>query len=528
MTSTPMEQFVAMSSHHNVFESDLISTLRQNDNMVQNLEELCKIIGDTMAPNIEYLGYEIVDRRTKYPTSYVQLYDSDIYCVEFNFKIEGYDKTGEFSTIFKKMVLEIPTLIDGEYYFINGNRFYPIYQLLDATTYHKDNSITLKTLTLPIKLTRVPTMILDVNDKKYTSYIMYTDIQKKKVNMLAFYFATIGFFRTLKFFEGPQPMFFIVSEDRVNKEDPEFTYFQVSKTIFLKVKTQYLTSNMNVRSMVACILEVCNKKLTLDELRSVDYWKYDVMSSYFIKAKVVKNSKVDLFLESYKRLYDSITKENMRNFEEPKDNIYEVLRWMFLNFTKLLYRDNASIFNKRVRLSEYQIAPIVRRIMTKMHRVMHSRDRFKTPKKFEEILTLPFKYSPNPNDRKRLEQSSDILIKSIVNSNNTKYADCVNDMNLFNIDLKWTLNAPSTTIAKGPKSNSLSFSQRAQSPTFIGIISLNVSGAGDPGGTGCFTPFTKVHDGFFRPPTNQNFGKEVVSAKDVADITKKKSSKPKK
>lgn len=522
MTNSPMDQFVAMSSYHNVFENDLISSLRENDNMIQNLEELCKIIGSTMAPNIEYLGYEIVDRRTKYPTGYVQLYDSDIYCVEFNFKIEAYQKTGEFSTIYKKMVLEIPTLIDGEYYYINGNRFYPIYQLLDATTYHKDNSVTLKTLTFPIKLTRVPTIIVDINENQYMSYIMYTDIQKKKVNMLAFYFATIGFFRTLKFFEGPQPMFFIVSEDKVNPNDKEFTFFQISKTIFLKVKTQYLTTSLNVRSIVACILEVCNKKITIDQIRSVDYWKYDVMSSYFIKSKVVKNSKIDLFLESYKRLYDSITKENMRNFEEPKENIYEVMRWMFLNFTKLLYRNNASIFNKRVRLSEYQIAPIVRKIITKMHRVMHSRDRFKTPKKFAEILTLPYKYSINPNDRRRLEQSSDILIKSIINSNNTKYADCVNDMNLFNIDLKWTLNAPSTTVVKGPKSNSLTFNQRAQSPTFLGIISLNVSGAGDPGGTGCFTPFAKIHGGFFRQPTNQDFGKVEVSSKELEEISKKK------
>lgn len=499
---SPMDRFVALSSQHNVFEPDLIKTLRENDNMVETLEELCKIIGDTMSPNIEYLGYDIVDQRVKYPTTFVQMYDSDLYCVEFNFKIQGVEKTGEHTTSYKKMVFEIPTLIDGEYYFINGNRFYPIYQLLDATTYHKDNSVTLKTLTLPIKLTRTPSAIIDHNGKQYTAYTMYTDIQKKKIPLMDFFFATLGFFRTLKFFEGPQPIFYVISPDKIEPDSKEWSYFYLSKSIVLKVKTQYLTSNINVRSMVACILEVCDKKLTINQLRTVDYWKYEVFGTFFIKnAKTSKNGKIDLFIESYKRLYDSITKENMKNFEEPKENIYEVLRWMFMNFTKLLYRDNSSIFNKRVRLSEYQIAPIVRRVMSKMHRVMHSRERFKTPKKYEEILTLPYKFSIDPRDKKKIEQSSDLLIKSIVNSNNTKYADCVNDMNLFNITLKWTLNAPSTTISKGPKANSLSFGQRAQSPTFIGIISLNTSGAGDPGGTGCFTPFVKLHQGFFRPPT---------------------------
>lgn len=497
---TMMNRFVAAFSHHNVFEPDLIVTLRKSDNMIDSLEELCKIIADTMAPNITYLGYDIVDHRVKYPTNFVQMYDSDIYCVEFNFKIDAIDKKGEPCTSYKKMVYEIPTLIDGEYYYIGGNRFYPIYQLLDATTYHKDDSVTLKTLTMPIKLTRVPTLITDCNGRQYNSFIVNTDIQKKKINMFAFFFATLGFFRTLKFFEGPNPIFHVVSEDKVDLTSKEYTYFQISKKVFLRILTSHVTGSIDTRSIIACILDVCNKKVSIEDICSVEYWRYTVLSSYFVKAKTYKNTKIDLFIESYRRLYDSITKENMANFEEPKENIYEVLRWMFMNFTKLLYRDNSSIYNKRIRLSEYQIAPIIRRVMSKMHRVIHSRDRFKTNKKFEEILTLPFKYSPDPRDKKKMEYSSDILVKSIVNSNNTKYADCVNDMNLFNITLKWTLNAPSTTISKGPKGNSLTITQRAQSPTFIGFISLNTSGAGDPGGTGCFTPFVKQYNGFFRPP----------------------------
>lgn len=497
-----MDKFVASYSHHGVFAPDLIVTLRKNDNMVTTLEELCKIIGDSMKPNIEYLGYDIVDHRIKYPTNFVQMYDSDIYCVEFKFKIVALDKTGEVATTYKKMVFEVPTLIDGEYYYINGNRFYPIYQLLDATTYHKDDSVTLKTLMLPIKLTRSPTIITDCNGKQYSSYIMTTDMQKKKINMFAFFFATLGFFKTIRFFEGPTPLFHVVSEDKVDLKSTEFTYFQISKKVFLRIQTQHVTSNINVRTVIACILSVCNKKVGIEDIKSVDYWRYTVLSSYFVKSKNYKNTKIDLFIESYKRLYDSITKENMANFEEPKENIYEVMRWMFINFTKLLYRDNSSIYNKRTRLSEYQIAPIVRRIMTKMHRVIHCRDRSKTNKKFEEILTLPFKYSPDARDKRKMDYSSDFLIKSIVNSNNTKYADCVNDMNLFNITLKWTLNAPSTTVTKSPKGNSLTINQRAQSPTFIGYISLNTSGAGDPGGTGCFTPFVKLFNGFFRPPVN--------------------------
>lgn len=500
MALAMQERFVAAYSHHGVFKPDLIVDARKNDNMISTLEELCKIISNTMKPQIEYLGHEIVDQRVKYPENFIHMYDSDCYCVEFKFKVTAFDKEHKMVSTYKKMVFEIPTLVDGEYYFINGNRFYPIYQLLDATTYHKDDSVALKTLMLPIKLTRVGTIITDVCGKQYSSFVMYTDMQKKKVNMLAYFFATIGFFRTLKFFEGPETVFSVVSSDKVDQESTKFTFFQLSKTVFLRVKTDLLITNINTRTIVACVLDVCNKKITIDDLQSVDYWRYTVLSGYFIKAKTYKQGKIDLFIEAYRRLYDSITMENMANFEEPKKDIYEVLRWMFMNFTKLLYRDNSSIYNKRTRLSEYQIAPIVRRLTTKMHRVIHSRDRFKTYKKFEEILTLPYKWSPDQRDKNKIDYSSDILIKAIVNSNNTKYADCVNDMNLFNITLKWTLNAPSTTVSKGSKGNSLTITQRAQSPTFIGYISLNTSGAGDPGGTGCFTPFVTLYNGFFRKP----------------------------
>ncbi len=510
----PQSRFVAMASYHNVFREDLINDIRSSDSMVQSLEDLCKIIEETMKPNITYLGHEVVDARVKYPDGYIQMYDSDTYCVEFKFKIEGTNKKGEHEIRYKKMVFEIPNLINGEYYLINGSRSYPIYQLLDATTYHRNDGVTLKTLTLPIKMNRQPGIIIDINGKEYTSFVYTIDIQKKSLNMLIFFFATLGFFRTLKFFEGATSIFYFVSSDMV-EDSEEFTYFKITDDIYLKIRSEYMNEYkfINIRSMIAMILQACNQKITIDQIRDVGYWRYDIFAHVFIKSKTAKPAKIDLFIESYKRLYDSITKTNMANYEEPKDNIYEVLRWMFTNYKKLSQRDNSNIFNKRIRLSEYQIAPIVRRVTFKMQRVMNSRKRNMTPEKMEGILQLPFKMVLDPRTYKKDDQSSDILIKSIINSNNTKYADCVNDMNLFNIALKWTLNAPSTTPAKGSKSKSLTLAQRAQSPTFIGIISLNTSGAGDPGGTGCFTPFAHVYPGgSFREP---NIAQKPLSIEEI-------------
>lgn len=490
-----MLNFVAQYSKQNVFSEDLIVTARKNDNMLYYLEEICKAISATI-PNIKYINYNIVDERTKYPTNFVELYDSIVYCVEFNFTIT----VGETSA-HSKMILKIPKLIDNYYYYINGNRFYPIYQLTEATTFHKDESVVLKTLLSPIVLTRNQVTITDINGNEYPAYIIKLNMIKHKINFLLFFFSTIGFFNTLKFFEGYvenlDGIFYIVSADKVNPASKDYIYFEINKKIYLRVYAK-LFDNNNIKTFTACILDLCKKRIRINEIRDKEYWKM-ILSKVFVKGNSINKAKPEMIIESFKRLYDNITKENIRKFEGEKDNIYEVLRWLFSNFTKLLYRDNNNIYFKRVRLSEYQMAPIIRKINTKIYRILNSRDSAKDIKKYEEILTLPYPYSPDGKIKKGDRRPSTVLIKSIINNNNTKYIDAVNDLDLFNIALKWTINGPSTTVGKSQKGNALAITQRSQSPSFIGKISLNTASAGDPGGTGVFLPFVKLKDDKFQP-----------------------------
>ncbi len=504
MSISMMDGFVAITSKSNVFKYDLVDNLRKNDNMVETLEELCKIIANTMRPNIQYLGHKRIDQRIKYPQKYVQMYDSDIYCEQFEFKVNAQDEYGRPISIYKNMIFEIPNLIDGCKYMLNGVYFYPTYQLVDATTYHRTGSVNLKTLTIPIKMDRIQYAISDINGREYLSYVYTIEMQKKKVNVFAFFFATMGALQTIKFFEGPETIFHIISEDKIDRSSTTFTYFKITKLMYLSVLTEVLKGKNapQTRAMVAGILDVFPNSTSAEQLLSIDYWRYDVLSQYFAKGKTLaRSTKLDLFIEAYKRLYDSITKENMNIYETPKENIYEVLRWMFMHYTELLYRDNNSIFRKRIKLSESQIAPIIRRELYKMNRVIHSRNRFKDIDRYAEILTLPYKFSFDAKNKKGLEQApSDILVKAIINSSSTRYAESVNDMDIFNILLKFCLTSSSTTVSKGPRSNSLSKNQRHVSLSQISFISPSATGAGDPGSTGVFIPFALLEDGRFISP----------------------------
>jgi len=490
--------FVSLSSKHNVFKTDLITDLRSNDSVVESLEELCKIVANTMKPHIQYLGHKRIDQRAKYPSKYIQQYESMIFCEQFDFKINATDEYNRPKSMYKSMIFEIPILLEGCRYFLNGVNFYPIYQLIDATTYHRSGAVCLKTLTIPIKMDRSQCTIYDITGKEYSSFVYTIEMQRKKVNIFAFLFATLGCLATIKFFEGKETVFKIVSEDRVDKLSQKYVYFKLSKAIYLACDTEVFKGKTapQARAMIASIIDVFPKNITVEQMLSQDFWRYNVLSQYFIKGKpITKSTKLDLFIEAYKRLYDSITEKNMGIYETPKKNIYDVIRWMFMHFTELLYRDNNSIFQKKVRLSESQIAPIIRRELYKMNRVIHSRNRFKNVDRYAEIITLPYKFSFDSKDKKKLEnQPSDILLKAIINSSNTRYAEATNDCDLFNILLKYCVTSSSTTIAKGPNTNNLSLSQRHVPLNQIGFIGVNSIGAGDPGSTSCFIPFTQLDE----------------------------------
>jgi hypothetical protein len=494
---------ISLTSKKNVFKPDAITDLRRNDDMVESLEELCKIIASTMKPNIQYLGHRRIDYRIKYPPKYIQMYDSNIFCEEFSFKVSALDENGHVKSIYKKMIFEVPTLLDGCKYYLNGVYFYPMYQLIDATTYHRDGSVCLKTLTIPIKMNRQQTYIHDINNKGYMSYIYTVDMQKKKINLFAFLFATLGFMKSIKFFEGNANLFHIVSEDRINPADEHWAYFQLSQNVYLKVAQEALSGNntLQVRSMIATIIEAFPQTIRVDQMLSTEFWRYEVLASYFIKTKTVtRSTKLDLFIEAFKRLYDSITEKNVGIYESPKNNIYEVLRWMFIHYAELLYRDNNDIFRKKLRLSESQIAPIVRRELYKMNRVIHSRNRFKDLKKYSEVLTLPYKFNFDIKAKDMADQPSDILVKAIINSSATRYAESTNCFDLLNVLLKYSQSGSSTTVAKTAKSTELSLSQRHVSLSMIGIISPSATGAGDPGSSSMLTPFVHMKDGRILSP----------------------------
>lgn len=500
-----MDHFKATHSKHGVFCDDLIITHRKTDSIIPYLDEVCRTISRSV-PNITYLGYSMIDERVAYPSKFVQLYDSYTYCIQFIFKLEGTIRNdkNEVTPVIResKIVLKIPTLLNNYYYFINGVKFYPIYQFTDATVFHKidkttkDEYVVLKTILTPISLGRSATIITDTEGKEHLAHIFKLNMFRHKINLLALYFAKFGFFKSIKYFEGDRSLFAIVSPDQV-VPDENFVHFQINKTIYLRVAAEML-QYIIFRDMTATIIDSFKRKITVDEIVSDEYWGTNLTQVF------IKNGKgrPDSLLSTFERLYDSITRSNVNMYEGgDRRDIYAALKWMAISFNKIIYRDNNDVRNKRIRLAEYQITPLVQKINSKLFKLLSSMksDKFDSIQKYEDILTMPYSFNPDKPEKGKQEKiirPSDILIKSIINNNNTKYADCVNDLDLFNVALRWTVNGPSANMGRS-KPQELTLSQRDHSMTFMGVVSMNTTSASEPGGVGVFTPFVKVKDGKF-------------------------------
>ena len=90
------------------------------------------------------------------------------------------------------------------------------------------------------------------------------------------------------------------------------------------------------------------------------------------------------------------------------------------NFDDLMRKDNLSLLNKRLRLCEYIITPFVRKMSNSTYRILNS--------KTLNINKIKGVLKPNPM----------VIISDLQKSRLLRYNNSTNDMDLFNVALKWS------------------------------------------------------------------------------------------
>lgn len=429
--------------------------------------------------------------------------------------------------IVKKIL--IPVKVDG-FYIINNKKSKAIWQLLEASVYTQRGRITLKSR-MPIIIYKSKNRpIVDVNGEIYNvrpfSYAMDTRTKKKRggaslskrnknkfINPMMIFSAKVGVHKAIKFM-GMEKAIKIV--ETAIPESSTYLYFALDE-VFVRVNRQMFEENKMVQSVVGMLCNLGNHDYPVgwSNLDETNYWiarvgyigapKDKPLKSYFEKGKTA--------ILMVERLYDTLTKINLRLPEAQKESIYAILRWMMFEYDNLRQKDNIDINTKRIRKNEYIVkSSLGRKLSENINKIIPklSESRQNSMDTLFEIFNFP----------------SNIILNGMKNLNDLiKNDDLVNDMNILE-DMAYSSKGPESLGENSTKNVMLRM--RDIHPSFIGNIDPNCSSNSDVGMSGgSIVPTVTLYDKFFfckeREPSENMYNTiseiDSIYAKNMVDVT---------
>lgn len=493
-----MRDFVSnfSGSLKKIVNPDLIN-VRKNENMVQYIDDLCKEIQKMFGDDVEYLGYEPNDRitqvreinkskpKSKKAFSGIFLSTEETYARAYNFNFKLTFK-GEIRNV--SMTIYVPLLSeDGVNYLIKGNKYCTPFQMVDSVTYNRTDSknkydeVCLKTTIQPIRMQRFRTIIRDVNGNNYngSKFNIKLNVKVSKVPFLLFYFATFGFFKTLKYFGLSNPAIGVQIFDELpdSPDDPYNKYYLFFKygSLYLSVRRSIFLNNVQVRDLICTILSTKKRSITKDTIGKVDYWLMCLGSHLSQNNTLSSGHSLRL---TFLNALDPRTSQLIETFIGKKDlnSIYAVVRWMFNNYSINVSKD-VSMVNKRLRLSEYIIDPLKQHLKKKSYQYSGTRGGYRDIRRLED----PFKVSPS------------ILLDAIIGKsslNTGKFSNAVNDFSIIHSITKATQVGPGS--AGGAKAKFIPKEFKRLHQSMIGKIDLISTSVNSPGTSLALLPNCKI------------------------------------
>lgn len=377
--------------------------------------------------------------------------------------------------------LLIPMADETGRYLLNGVKFLRLYQLTEASTYITPSTTVLKSI-MPVMMKRGKYTVDNLDGSTtYTLNTFRVLMFKSFMNVLYFYFATMGWQQTLEFFRVGD----IIELEFFNEDEPslhpKYEYFRMNERLALKIEKKLLNIKY-IQGIVGSILDAAgNNRYTYDQIVDKNTWIKRIGTT---KKKVNDEVMLELgnrYLLLFNRMYDITIRDVLRLENHNKKNIYAIIRWMMQNYDALRDKDNLDFMNKRLRGNE-QVASLLNDTISTRIKTLIS-----TETDIAEKIIVKFKRFFNYHGRE--------LISRMHSSGLIRSEDSVNDMDMFT-KLKFTRKGPNALGNKN--SRNVSSSQRAIHPSEIGIDSLCTCSASDPGLTNYVNPLCETDGLFFK------------------------------
>ena len=257
----------------------------------------------------------------------------------------------------------IPLQDERGYFFINGKKYYMIYQLVEKSTYTTSSGVVMKSL-MPLTVKRVVRECTDITGQKYSCPMYNTFIFKKEMPIMSFIAANGLEYGLQNLMVVPALQFVdTVPEGAETDTESEWIYFQISTKAFIRVHRKLFNKYQYLQSVVAGLLEILTSRFTLDQLNDTET---------FTK-KLAPNNKYEKgkdYLVLFNRLLDVTTKKVMKLNIFHTNDVYSTLRWMMMEFNEIRAKDNQSLDNKRIRCNEYIAQLLTHEFSNKLNRVV--------------------------------------------------------------------------------------------------------------------------------------------------------------
>ena len=459
-----------------------------NFEVIDNYDDINHILFEYEQSIIDKSKNSSSNKKKDNPFAFINLRGSDLILLKVTYFIQITEKKNGLVNDTITTYIAIPRLVDNFYFRLNGNIYSAMYQIVDASTYNnsaaknaKKQSITFKTVFMPIRIYRYSKDLKDIDGNSVNTTYFIANIFKKSIFAIKYILAKFGYYGAMNFLKIRE--FYIL--DDISNVDRTNNYIFPCRDLFLVVPRMLFDSNQLIQSFVYTIHAglIYMKDVPAYGVFANDIWvRYLGVDFATSKNGTANYEPVDIYnkgksiLDSLDFIYDLPTKKDLKLPESDKENIHCVLRWMMYEFNALRQKDNLDITTKKVRWAEYLASLYASKLAGGIYRISDKGDN-------ADLGTI----------RKAIQITPMFLISAISKCQLVNYKSCVNDMDSI-LALKYTYKG---IAGIGEKANAISSGYRSIHPSHLGRVDIDSSSSTDPGISGTICPYTTLYDGHF-------------------------------
>lgn len=486
------------------FNEDLIY-MRRNER--DSLHEYFNDVFASLKVNgIQYLSSQTITDESEFH-KYVKkktkvIEESRLDLIEAKFRLTWENETKDVT-----LYVFFPKLIDEFFFQLNGNRYFAVYQISDRNFYSTRVGLFLKTLLMPLGVHSRQKSFETMNGNTLEGREYLLDFFKTRSqsadafkNLFHYMYVKFGVTAAIDYFfnhdcgEDESPRVFLQEADAYEEYDG-YDAIQLRKDLFLYFITAR-SANQNYVNMVVSVVASLHGIRKVSSLTDDSFWKKKIINT------TTNLAKADKAIMSLERVLDERTKRNLREITDPesKKDSFGVIRWMCLNYESLINIDTVDVYNRRLRLYEYMLYPLLIKFSDTSYRIFNSRN--------VDIRRLETMFS---------NIGPMFIVKHLVTNELFRYNNATSTLDLFSVALRFSAKGPQALGGGG----GVILKYRAVHPSYVGNIGLNAASASDPGMSGTLAPMSKnIGNMFFNPPESVPSVRYFSSVADVLNDRK--------